>query len=241
MRKTTLLVFIFVLLLAACASPVTTEAPPTEKPQEEETNPLADSEPSPAETETITATEMEPQAGVTVYKIIPGDSTLVYEVGEVFLNQGNQFNLAVGTTPQVEGEIRVDTANPQNSTIGSITSDISQFTSDSGRRDSALQNRFLESSRYPVVTFVPEGIEGLPSSYQEGQEVNMVINGDLTIREVTQPVTFDAVVKLENNELSGQATTTILMSDFGFGPIDIGGILKTEDEAKVTLTLIARP
>jgi hypothetical protein len=31
------------------------------------------------------------------------------------------------------------------------------------------------------------------------------------------------------------------MSDFGFGPIDIAGILKTEDEAKVTLNFVARP
>jgi hypothetical protein len=31
------------------------------------------------------------------------------------------------------------------------------------------------------------------------------------------------------------------MSDFGFGPISILGMLNTEDDAKVTLTLVARP
>jgi polyisoprenoid-binding protein YceI len=92
-----------------------------------------------------------------------------------------------------------------------------------------------------MVTFVPTSIEGLPDSYQEGQDLPLKITGDLTIREKTLPVTFDALVRLEGNQLTGQATTTILMSDFEFGPISIAGILKTEDEAKITLTIVARP
>jgi hypothetical protein len=31
------------------------------------------------------------------------------------------------------------------------------------------------------------------------------------------------------------------MSDFKFGPIELFGMLKTEDVAKVTLDLVARP
>jgi hypothetical protein len=41
--------------------------------------------------------------------------------------------------------------------------------------------------------------------------------------------------------LVGEATTTILMSDFGVGPISVLGILNTEDEVKLTIELTARP
>jgi polyisoprenoid-binding protein YceI len=165
----------------------------------------------------------------------------MYEVGEVFINDNNRFNLASGVTPQVAGEITVDLSAPQNSQIGTITADISQFKSDSNRRDNAIRTRFLQSNQYPNVTFVPTSIEGLPETYTDGQDVPLKISGDLTIREVTKPVEFDATVKLTGDTLAGTATSIILMSDFGFGPIDILGVLKTEDEAKVTINLVARP
>ncbi len=179
-------------------------------------------------------------AGGVAYKIVPGESKLQYEVGEVFLNDNNRYNLALGVTPAVNGEIRVDAAAPQNTQIDVITADISQFQSDSSRRDNAIRGRFLESSQYPTVTFVTTQIEGLPETYTQGQEVPLKISGDLTIRQVTRPVTFDATTRLEGDTLYGSATTTILMSEFGFGPISILGVLNTEDEAKVTLTLVAR-
>jgi polyisoprenoid-binding protein YceI len=188
-----------------------------------------------------TAEAAPPTAGLVTYKIVPGESQLQYEVGEVFLNENNRFAVAIGVTPQVAGEINLDLAAPQNSSLGTLTADISQFKSDSGRRDNAIRGRYLESEQYPMVTFVPTSIEGLPDSYQEGQDLPLKITGDLTIREKTLPVTFDALVRLEGNQLTGQATTTILMSDFEFGPISIAGILKTEDEAKITLTIVARP
>jgi polyisoprenoid-binding protein YceI len=261
MRKISLIIVIAAFLLAACSSQPATQAlseTPTMPAVPTEQMPDAPAEtaeaaaptqeptatPPAAETSAPTmepAVNAAPAAGLAVFNIIPGESQLQYEVGEVFINDNNRFAVAIGVSPQVTGEILIDRTAPQNSTIGTILADISQFKSDSGRRDNAIRGRYLESGRYPTATFVPTSIEGLPDSYQDGKEIPLVITGDLTIREVTRPVTFDAVVRLDGDQLSGQATTTILMSDFGFGPISIGGILNTEDEAKVTLTFVARP
>lgn len=251
MRNHFILIILSMLLLSACASQ------PTPLPQERpQSTPVSESQPtmvipSPFVTETTmadppSATDPAPTnppvtSGATIYKIVPSESQLQYEVGEVFINDNNRFAVAVGVTPQIQGEIIVDPSAPQNSSLGIITADISQFKSDSGRRDNAIRTRFLESQRYPIVTFVPTQIEGLPTSYEPGQEIPLKISGDLTIRDVTKPVSFDTVVRLSDGELSGQAATTILMSDFGFGPISIAGILKTEDQAKITLTFVARP
>jgi polyisoprenoid-binding protein YceI len=113
--------------------------------------------------------------------------------------------------------------------------------SDSPRRDNYLRNNALESARYPTVTFVPTAVEGLPTTYAEGQEYTFRVHGDLTVREITRPVTFDVTARLQGQTLSGTATTTIRMSDFGVGPIDLVGILRTEDKVKLTLKFVARP
>lgn len=260
MRKIFLLTIALIFIMTACNSqPAAQSLPETSAPQEISTTPTSQPVPTdepvttevpiptePMATETAATKEetvenVASASGLVVFNIIPGETQLQYEVGEVFINDSNRFAVAIGVTPQVEGEIQIDRAAPQNSTMGAITADISQFKSDSGRRDNAIRGRFLESERYPNVTFVPTQIEGLPNSFQEGQEIPLKITGDLMIRDVTRPVSFDATVKLEGDQLTGQAMTTILMSEFEFGPINVAGILKTEDEAKVTLTFVARP
>ncbi len=175
-----------------------------------------------------------------VFRIVPGESRVTYEVAETFLD-GNRFNVAIGSTGGVEGEITIDPDNVPAATIGTISVDISQFTSDNNRRDNALRDRFLESATFPVATFEPTQIEGLPESYTEGESVSFQVTGDLTVRETTRQVTFDVTVSGTPDELTGEAGTTILMSDFGVGPISIAGILNTEDEVKLSFTFVARP
>ncbi len=241
LRKSIVMIGV-VMVLAACSSPAITPTPS----QPLSVDPATDMPPAAAPTNTdatvsTPATTEAGSAGAVVYRIVPGESVLKYEVGEVFLNQDNRFNLAVGTTAQVTGEVKVDRNAPQNSTLGVITADVSQFVSDSTRRDNAIRTRFLESARYPLVTFNPRSVEGLPAAYAEGEEITFKVSGDLTIRQATRPVTFEVKARLSGDTLSGEAVTTILMSDFGFGPISIAGILNTEDEARVTLTFVARP
>ena len=214
----------------AAAAPTLAEVQPTERPTAALTE--APSEPQPQ--------EPAPASGPLELNIVPGESSVSYEVGETFFNQNNRFNLAVGTTTQLSGKINIDPANPQNSSMSTIEVDIFQFQSDSGRRDNTIRDRFLESSRYPVATFVPTQIEGLPTSYSEGETLNFKVNGDLTVHEVTKPVAFDVQATLANNELQGTATTTILMSDFGVGPIQMAGVLGTEDEVKINMQFVAR-
>jgi polyisoprenoid-binding protein YceI len=247
MRKLALIVFLFAFVLAACTSlpTQTVQAPASSTPAVvEPTLPVGQTvpaEPTAATEPTATAAQPAPPAGVVVYKIVPGESFVTYEVGETFFNDNNRFNLAVGKTSQVSGEISVDAANPQNSKVSPLEIDISQFQSDSSRRDGFIHGRFLESSKYPLATFTPTSIEGLPSSYTAGQELTFKITGDLKVKEVTKPVTFDVTAKADGNVLSGTATTTILMSDFGVGPITLAGILGTEDKVKLTIAFVARP
>jgi polyisoprenoid-binding protein YceI len=244
MKKVTIFT-ILVLILAACTTPTpnppaqtqVTQVEPSEAPAQ------ATSTAVPVDATSTQAGDSTPASSGNnvVYKIVPGESVVTYEVGETFFNQNNRFALAIGTTTDINGEITIDEVNPQNSSIGPITIDVSKFTSDSSRRDRTIRDRFLQSSQYPIATFVPTAIEGLPGSYTPGQELSFKVTGDLTVKETTKPVTFDVTAKIVDGDLIGTATTTISLNEFGVGPVEIAGMLKTEDEAKLTLALVARP
>lgn len=179
-------------------------------------------------------------ANLATFTLVPGESRAEYQVGETFF-EGNRFNLAIGVTTAVTGQIKVDPSIPSTAQIGEITVDVSQLTSDSSRRDGRIRQSWLESSTYPIARFVPTKIEGLPDSYTPGEEITFTITGDLTVKTVTLPVTFNVTARLQDSALTGVAETTIKLSDFGVGPIEIAGFLGTEDEAKLVLNFVARP
>jgi len=245
-KKWLILTITFTMLVAACASqPVPTTTPVVNEVELlQPTVELATPESiSPAETENVdpeSQNELDQNMGMADYKIVSGESTLTYEVGEVFINQDNRFATAIGVTSDITGIISLDEVNPQNTSIGSIVVDISLFKSGSVKRDNTIRSRFLESSKFPQVIFNASEIMGLPENYQLGETITFQVVGETTIRETTLPLTFDVSANFDGTTLSGQAETTFLMSDYGFGPISIAGILNTEDEVKIIINLIAR-
>jgi polyisoprenoid-binding protein YceI len=231
LRKLMFTLAIAALLMTACAAPAT-QAPP-----------LAATATSLAADAPTAAAEPAAASGddVRAYAIVADQTKASYAVGEVFINQNNRYNLAVGVTDAVSGEIFLNFTRPEQSTVGSITVDISTLKSDSGRRDNAIRRDWLESSKYPIVTFTPTEIKTLPTEYADGTEIAFEIAGDLTIRDTTRPTTFFVTARLEGEKLTGTATTTILMSDFNFEAPDIAGILKAENEARLELKFVALP
>lgn len=175
------------------------------------------------------------------FVIVPAESLVTYRVNETLFRDGNRLNVAVGTTNAIKGEIAVDRASPRSSRIGTITVDISTFRSDSARRDQAIRERWLESSRFPIAEFRPTAVQGLPAAYRDGEEVRLKAVGDLTIRAVTRQVTFDLTLILQGSTLRGTAQTTVRMTDFGFDPPSILGILRTENEIHLEFRFTARP
>lgn len=172
------------------------------------------------------------------FTIVPGESSVTYRVDETLFNEGNRLQTAVGTTTAVSGQIIVDRTRPANSRIGPITIDISQFKSDSERRDNAIRQRWLESAKYPNAVFTATAIEGLPTTYQNGREIPVEITGNLKIRDVTRPTTWAVTITLNGNTLVVTGMTDIKMTDFGFDPPAIF-FLKTENDVRLEFRLVA--
>ncbi|NJL33733.1 MAG: YceI family protein [Chloroflexaceae bacterium] len=248
MKHVVLILLALSLVLVACGGGVTPAAQaPAEPAAEAPTEALTEAMEAPTEalTEAPTETAAEAPAAAAaepvLFVIVPEESQVLYAVDETFLRGGVRDFTAVGVTQQIEGTITFDRANPQNSTVGPMTIDISAFQSDDERRDNAIRDRWLESARFPIATFTPTSIAGLPETYTDGDEITLQITGDLTIRDTTNPVTFETVGTINGDEMRGTATTMLLMTDFGFDPPDILNVLRAENEVNITFEFVARP
>ena len=245
MRRLLYLFIALALILSGCSAlvykmnvPTATPAPASAQPS----NPAPTSNPSPQAPVTgVAPTAAAASANTVDFKLVPGESQVSYTVQETFFNQNNKINTAIGVTKQVTGDIYGNKTDPSQSKVGTITVDISQFTSDKSMRDNFIRRNFLESSKYPLATFVTTSVTGLPQSVTEGQSYSFKVTGNLTAHNVTKPVTFDVTASLSGTTVTGTATTTIKMSDFGVGPITLAGMLQTQDDVKLSMQFVARP
>jgi polyisoprenoid-binding protein YceI len=178
-------------------------------------------------------------SGARTFTIVPEQTEASYEVQEKFLNR-DLPNQAIGKTNAVTGELQVSLDGKPTGKITKITVDLRTLTSDSSRRDGRIRTQWLESDKYPFAEFTSTDVQGTPESYTEGQEINFKLTGDMKIREVTKPVTFDVKGKLEGDTITGSATSKILMKDFGFDPPDIAGMLTVADGVTVTINFTAK-
>jgi len=175
------------------------------------------------------------------FSIDQEQSRVTYRVEETFFGGAIRRGTAVGVTQAVDGTIHFDPANPSAIQVSSVEVDISQFTTDSPRRDERIRREWLESERYPIAVFVPTAFEGLPEHYVDGEEIAVVVHGELTVRDVTRPVTWEGVIRLRDGMLQGNFQTDILMTDFGFDPPSILGVLRAENEVRLTFNFTAVP
>jgi polyisoprenoid-binding protein YceI len=175
---------------------------------------------------------------VRVFHIDPSQSEVRYEVGETFFDQNNRFAVAVGRTQGISGDITVDLDRPASSQLSEIIIDVSQFTSDETRRDNFIRRNGLQSALFPLARFVPTAIDGFPDELAAGHEASFTVHGDLTVRDVTRPVTWQVTARQDGDRITGSAETQILMSDFGVGPIRIS-FLATEDAVRLVFDFVA--
>ncbi|HLW49217.1 MAG TPA: YceI family protein [bacterium] len=185
------------------------------------------------------ATPVRASQGAQQFVIDPQASGASYRVGETFFRD-NQFKVAVGVTHGIQGIVYVDSAHPDQSTIGPITINVNQLTSDSGHRDREIRSGWLESDKYPTAVFTATSIEGLPKAAAAGQTIHVRITGNLTVHNVTKPAVFTGTLRYGGDTLTGNVESTVLMTDFGFDPPSIM-MLKTENKVTLDFQFTAHP
>lgn len=218
-----------------------TTAPPTVAPTAT-TATAAEPATLPAPTAAPAASDSIPStsnASPLVFEIVPAESQARFVINEV-LNGAPKT--VVGTTSQVAGQIAVDTANPAAARVGTIQVNARDLTTDNEFRNRAIKNRILETDTYELVTFVPTAINGLPARVTAGEAFEFQIVGDLTIRNVTRPVTFDVtLVPVNSTRLEGKASTTLSYADFEITIPAARAVSAVEDTVTLQLDFVATP
>jgi polyisoprenoid-binding protein YceI len=194
---------------------------------------------APAADAPTAATASDATGSARTFTIVPEQTEASYEVQEKFLNR-DLPNMALGKTNAVTGELQVSLDGKPSGKVTKITVDLRTLTSDQSRRDSRIRTQWLESDKYPFAEFTSTDVQGIPDSYTEGQVVSFKLTGDMKIRDVTKPVTFDVKGKLAGDTITGSATSKILMKDFGFDPPNVAGMLTVDDGVTVTINFTAK-
>jgi len=172
-------------------------------------------------------------------QIVPAESEVRFVLDEVL---NNQDVTVVGSTNQVAGELSVDVDDPSATRIGTIQINARTLATDNDFRNRAIQNRILETETYEYITFVPTEIVGLPDSSEVGQSYTFQIVGDLTIRDVTQQVTFDVTATPESeSRLTGTASATINYADWGISILSVPQVASVDEAVRLEIDFVAVP
>ena len=226
--------------------PVPTDTPmpdPTDTPvpEPEPTNtPEPEPEPSPTaapQEESAAESAEMPGTGQT-FVIVAEVSEARFSIDELLFGQPKTV---IGTTNAITGEITVDAANPAASVIGPIQVEAGTFVTDNDRRNGAIRRFILQSNQHQFVTFSSTELSGMPDSVAVGDDIDFEVTGELTVRDVTNPVLFIVTLQVvSETELRGSAATIVVRDDFDLTIPQVPNVANVGEEFIVEFDFVAR-
>ena len=215
---------LFAVVSSACDEKKDTPAAPTAAASQTaapSATALASASAAPTATAAATA-DSAPQAAI-------GAGTFDIELSHSRMGFGVKHMMVStvrGEFKKFSGLATIDTANLAKSSV-TLDIDVDSVDTHDAKRDTHLKSKdFFETSKFPKMTFKSTSIEKSGAGYK--------VTGDLTIRDVTKPVTLDLEpFAAESKDPMGgfrtgtHATGKINRSDFGLkynSPLATGGV-----------------
>lgn len=187
-----------------------------------------------------TSSSPVPSTGLSTFQIVPAQTTASYSVYEDLIIEDKPNNDAVGTTHSVQGSFKIKTGSSPLVTAMDITVDLRTLHTNSQMRDNYVRRNALQTDSYPYATFVSVSTQGLPSTYSDGQTVHFQLTGNMTMHGKTNKETFDVQGKVAGNTVTGTATSTIYMTDFGIQPPNLANIAIAQNKVVITINFTAK-
>ena len=165
---------------------------------------------------------MSTTTATRTYKIDKSHSEAVFQVRHLVTKVRGRFT-------DFEGAIEYNDAAPELSTVNFTVNTASIDTAE-GDRDKHLRSAdFFDVENHDAITFASTSVE------RDGAE--WTVTGDLTIKDVTKPVTIEfeqtgsAVDPFGNTRVGFEGETTINRKDWGLtwnAALETGGVLVSE-------------
>ncbi len=141
---------------------------------------------------------------------------------------------ANGRTTNVSGNFNIEGAGV---TTGEFTVDMTTFSSDEGRRDSAFNGRIMDVSTFPTATFVLTAPIDFREAPADGGTITTTATGDLTLRGTTKSVTFDVEATSQAGLVGVFGQIPVVFADFDI-PNPSTATITTEDHGLLEFVLI---
>jgi len=169
--------------------------------------------------------EAAPVAGTrTAWKLDPAHTLVEFSAKHLMITT------VKGRITDIEGTIYADAKDPKNSSVEATLKAVSLDTR-TDQRDQHLRSAdFLDVEKYPEIRFRSTRIQGDKQSFK--------LTGDLTIRDVTKPITLDVKFEGETKDPWGgerigfSATGKIDRREFGLTwnqALETGGVVVGND------------
>ena len=141
---------------------------------------------------------------------------------------------AVGRSNEIEGLLTIEGTT---ATVVDITVQIENITSDDGRRDGQFRGRIMNAAEFPTAEFrITEPIDfgRIPVG---DEQISATAVGELTLRGVTNPVTFEVTAQTTDGRIGVLGSIPVLFEDYGIDNPSFG-VVATEDNGLVEFVLV---
>lgn len=173
-------------------------------------------------------------------ELIPGTWTIDPAHSEVAFTIRHMMSKVRGNFGEVSGTIVTGSSDPQDAKVEATVA-VSSINTNQAQRDEHIRtSEILGADTFPFFTFTSTSIVADGDAYK--------INGDLTIKDVTKPVTFDAEFNGAVDpdayglfRMGAEGTTVINKKDFGIEfniPLQ-GDAVMLGDKVTINVTLEA--
>jgi polyisoprenoid-binding protein YceI len=111
-------------------------------------------------------------------------------------------------------------------------------SSDRREIESTMNQRVLESGKYPEITFTSTSVSS--TKLGEGQ-YQASVTGNLSLHGLTRPVVLPLHLAVHGDEFRATGEVLLAQSKFDIQPVNVaGGTLKLKDELKFAFDIVAR-
>lgn len=219
------------------AIPLAPNPTPTDQPTSPPTSqPTSPPTSQPTDQPTSQPTD-QPTSQPTLFEILPAESQVRFILDE---DLRGVRTTVVGATDQVAGQLALDLADPGATQVGIIQVNARTLLTDNNFRNNAIRNRILNTDQFEFITFTPTEVRGLPASAAIGDPVSFEIEGDLTIRDITNPVAFTVTATpVTTDRLEGQASATVDRADYNLVIPQVDGVANVDEAVRLEIDFVA--
>jgi polyisoprenoid-binding protein YceI len=185
-----------------------------------------------------------PVAGLQSYRVDSAKSHATIHVGKA-----GAFSFVAGHTHEVTGPVEsgsvdVDVEAPSRSRVRLViaASELKVSAEGEPRGDAPKVQEamdggtVLDVAHHARITYESTSVK---VQERRGNRLDLVVAGQLTIRDVNQPVTVPVRVELSDGGLTANGRFSIKQSAFGIKPVSVGGVVAVKDALDIEFSISA--